>query len=59
MKEVAAAVDTTSFREVNAFFFLLIMFFTFSRSECPCPKSHSGRESFDDTQDPALAGARF
>jgi hypothetical protein len=34
---VAEKVDESDFRQVNAFFFLLIMFFTFSRSECPLP----------------------
>ena len=27
--------------------FVLVLYFTFSRSECPCPKAKSGREAFD------------
>ena len=45
---VAEAVDTNEYWQVNAFFLLLIMFLTFSRSECPCPKTYAGRESFDE-----------
>ena len=42
---IAEKVDETNFREVQAFFILLIMYFTYSRSECPCPKSFTGREA--------------
>jgi hypothetical protein len=48
--QVAEAVDRASFREVNAIFFLIASYFTFSRSECPCPKSFSGQEQFDEKQ---------
>ena len=45
---IAAAIDETSYEEVSFFFFLLVLLFTYSRSECPCPKSWTGRESWDD-----------
>ena len=28
-------------------FFILVLLYTFSRTECPCPKSHGGREQYD------------
>lgn len=28
-------------------FLILVLLFSFSRSECPCPKSHTGRDAFD------------
>jgi hypothetical protein len=31
-------------------FFIIIMLFTFSRSECPCPKTFTGRGQFDADQ---------
>lgn len=50
LEKVASAVHANCFWQVNAFFLLLIMYFTFSRSECPCPKTYTGRECFDDKQ---------
>ena len=44
------AVNTASFMDVQLYFFLLILFFTFSRSECPCPKHYTGPESWDDNK---------
>jgi hypothetical protein len=37
----------TSFEAVQFRFFMLTLLFTFSRSECPCPKVFSGRDEFD------------
>ena len=37
--------DLSSFEEVQFVFFLLVLFFTFSRSESPCPKVFSGFDS--------------
>ena len=34
--------DMSSFEEVQHSFFLVVLYFTFSRSECPCPKTYSG-----------------
>ena len=44
------AVDLTSFSEVNFALFIVILFFTFSRSECPCPKHFTGESSWDPQQ---------
>ena len=41
------AVDLSCFWEVQLAFLLLCLLYTFSRSECPCPKTFTGRESFD------------
>lgn len=38
------------FDEVQRAFFLLLLLYTFSRSECPCPKTYKGKESFDTDQ---------
>jgi hypothetical protein len=42
-----AALDFDCFADVNFGLMLLVLFFTFSRSECPCPKSWTGRHCFD------------
>ena len=44
------SVDVTSFAEVQAALLIVILFFTFARSESPCPKSFSGSGSFDPTK---------
>ena len=43
-------VDLSSFVEVQAALLIVILFFTFARSESPCPKSFSGQGSFDPTK---------
>ena len=48
--KMLAAVNLHVFWEVQFAFFLLILLFTFSRSECPCPKSFTGRDVFDETR---------
>ena len=40
-------VDITSFVDVQFAFFILALLFTFSRTECPCPKTFSGRQKYD------------
>lgn len=50
LRQVAGVVDLDSFVEVQHFFFDLVLFYTFSRSECPCPKHFTGEESWDDNQ---------
>lgn len=45
---MAEKTDRSDFRQVNFMFFLVILYFTFSRSECPCPKHFTGEESWDD-----------
>jgi hypothetical protein len=37
-------------RFVNFALFLLVLYFSFSRSECPCPKNFTGPESWDPRQ---------
>jgi hypothetical protein len=44
------AVDTSMFSEVQAALLQLILLFTFSRSESPCPKALQGENGFDPNQ---------
>ena len=39
--------DQSNFRSVQLALFLLVLLYTFSRSECPCPKHYTGRDKFD------------
>ena len=41
------AVNLNSFVEVQLAFIILVLLYTFSRTECPCPKAFSGREVYD------------
>ena len=41
------AVSLDSFLEVQLAFLILCLLYTFSRTECPCPKAFSGREVYD------------
>ena len=43
-------MDLSSFVEVQAALLIVMLFFTFARSESPCPKSFSGQGSFDPTK---------
>jgi hypothetical protein len=43
-------IDESSFQWVQFAFFIVLLYFTFSRSECPCPKHFAGGESFDEHQ---------
>ena len=43
-------VDLSSFVEVQAAVLILILLFTFARSETPCPRSFTGDKAFDPTQ---------
>ena len=45
---ILSAIDFDSFWEVQLGFILLVLLFTFSRTECPCPKSFEGRECYDE-----------
>ena len=47
VEEVLQALDPSIFWEAQLGFFFLTLLFTFSRSECPCPKNFTGPESFD------------
>jgi len=42
-----ATVDMDEFWEVQFAFFLIILLGTFSRSECPCPKTFTGKDRWD------------
>ena len=42
IQKILEDTDDTSFVDVNFAFFLVILVFTFSRSETPCPKTFSG-----------------
>jgi hypothetical protein len=44
---ILAAIDVTVHWEVQFGFLLVVMLFTFSRSECPCPKAFSGPHGWD------------
>ena len=50
IRAALVAVDLSSFREVQAALLMVILFFTFARSESPCPKSFTGKGSFDPTK---------
>ena len=41
-RAVMADLDATDLRDANFGLTLLVLLFTFSRTECPCPKSWSG-----------------
>ena len=42
-----ASIDLTVHWEVQFAFLLVVMLFTFSRSECPCPKTFTGPRGWD------------
>ena len=46
VKLMVEAADQSSFRDVQAIFLILLLLFTFSRSETPCPKAHTGRDAY-------------
>ena len=48
IKKMAESVDDQVFWEVQCMFFMLVLLFTFSRSECPCPKSFTGEDTWAD-----------
>ena len=41
------AINLNSFEEVQLAFLILVCLYTFSRTECPCPKTFDGRDSYD------------
>lgn len=50
LRAALEAVDMSSFEEVQSALLMVMLFFSFSRSESPCPKSFTGAGSFDDTK---------
>jgi hypothetical protein len=59
LRAILEALDPSVFREAQFGFFLLIMLYTFSRSECPCPKTFDGAENFDVRQHWCVGDIRF
>ena len=47
VKKIVEDADQSRFEDVQAVFLILLLLFTYSRSETPCPKSHTGRDSYD------------
>ena len=47
LEAILEALNPDVFWEAQFGFFILILYFTFSRSECPCPKTYDGEENFD------------
>ena len=45
-----ATIDLDVFWEVQFAVFMIILLGTFSRSECPCPKTFTGKEKWDPTK---------
>ena len=59
MLDMATVVDLRCFHEVQSFFLDLILMYTFSRTECPCPKSYSGDTGFDKEQHWCVRDIKF
>ena len=55
IKQMLTLLDPDVFWEAQFGFFILVLFFTFSRSECPCPKAFTGQESFDPSKHSVIA----
>ena len=47
VRAIVEATDRSDFGSVQLTLFILVLLYTFSRSECPCPKSYTGRDKFD------------
>eukprot|EP00966_Prymnesium_polylepis_P002223 51233-Prymnesium_polylepis.1 len=47
VRVIVEATDRSDFGSVQLTLFIRVLLYTFSRSECPCPKSYSGRDKFD------------
>ena len=50
VRAILEALDPSVEWEAQFGFFMLTLLFTFSRSECPCPKAFTGEQSFDPEQ---------
>ena len=48
VRNMAADTQLASFVDVQQTFLQLVLLYTFSRTECPCPKSFKGRQSYDE-----------
>ena len=50
VSRILDAIDLSSFWEVQLAFICLILLYTFSRTECPCPKTYDGRDCYDEEE---------
>jgi len=50
LRAMLEVCDPDSFEDVNFAVFILLLYFTFSRTETPCPKSWTGQGQFDSAQ---------
>ena len=48
IEKIVADTDTGKFQDVLLTTLIIVLFMTFSRSECPCPKAQTGREGYDE-----------
>ena len=48
LRKALELVDLDDFVEVQHALFVVVLLFTFSRSECPCPKAFTGENAFDE-----------
>ena len=48
LEAILRALDDKKLVDCNLALILLVLIFTFSRTECPCPKTWSGRHDFDE-----------
>ena len=47
LTQILESLDPEKFEDAQFGLLLLVLLFTFSRTECPCPKSWEGRDTFD------------
>lgn len=50
LESILDALDPKDFKDATLGLLLLVLLFTFSRTECPCPKSWNGADKFDPTR---------
>ena len=50
LEAILRGLDMDDFEDVNLGCVVLTLYFTFSRTECPCPKAHTGPNAFDPTK---------
>ena len=47
VRAILTSLDPSDFEQAQFGLLLLVLLFTFSRTECPCPKTWDGRDNFD------------
>ena len=50
VQDILKSLDQSNFRDVNFGLMLVTLLYTFSRTECPCPKTWTGNSCFDAAQ---------